>query len=331
VIIKQFRKYLTEQLNNYRWFYLKPLTFKNKNFSNYILYLAHLLYTFINLFIDGLFLLFIYFYNKISALFNKSNSNYKIKKIKKSCFIIGNGPSLKDIDIKKINEKYDTFVCNYFYVYNKKKIIPTFYTLTDGAYFSTNDDYRFKRKHGKDKVKIILQNIFDENSELTTFLIPSVFKDQFNKTNIKFTNKVIFFKESNYPIEEYLPADINFNRAIPPSYNVLISNLCIAISLGYKNIYLLGADQDHNINESYAYKFSSFKKKLKKYIEKKNKHKYQLNHSNTNTLGFWSTYRSFKAFNNINKYAKKNKINIYNCSTRGILDVFKHKNFYKIF
>lgn len=327
MIIKNIRKYLTEQLNNYRWFYLKPLTFKNKNISNLFLYLVHVFYIFTNLFIDGFYILLIYFYNTIIKLFLASNFDYKIKKIKKSCFIIGNGPSLRDVDLKKIKEKYDTFVCNYFYVYNKKKITPTFYTLTDGAYFDLNNDYRFRNKHGKDKTKIILQNIFNENSELTTFLIPLIFKDQFNKLNINLKSTVIFFKESIYPIEEYLPGVINFHEGIPPSYNVFISNLCIAISLGYKNIYLLGADQDHNINESYSYTYSSFSKKLKKYIQKNIKSKYQLNHSSSNTLAFWSTYRSFKAFNNINKYAKKNKINIYNCSTRGILDVFKYKNF----
>ena len=40
-------------------------------------------------------------------------------------------------------------------------------------------------------------------------------------------------------------------------------------------------------------------------------------------------YRAFKAFENILIYAKKNNIEIFNCSTRGILDIFKHKKFEK--
>lgn len=46
-----------------------------------------------------------------------------------TCIVIGNGPSLNDIDLKRLSEKYPTFGSNRIYLF---PFVPTYYAICDG-------------------------------------------------------------------------------------------------------------------------------------------------------------------------------------------------------
>lgn len=323
-----------DYLNKIRWFSLSPATFRtdrNKiSIFNNLFFLINLMKIILVTFIEFIHSLLIKFYYLFLRRFEVDNVN--IKKNYNKCFIVANGQSLKDLDLKKIKNA-DIFVCNYFcFSQASKKVIPSFYTLTDGSFFNWQESYNLKSKTKKSAIKknrYILSQILKQTSKKTKFLIPSGFKKGLQTLDVIPNKRVNYFNELPYPIEEFLPNKLDINYGIPFGFNVFISNLCLAMALKYKKIYLVGADQDHYLTEKYSFNQNLKNFQLKRYWIKHKIDKYQLINSNKNILGFWSMYRSFKAFENILIYAKKNNIEIANCSTRGILDIFKYKKFEK--
>lgn len=326
-------KNLRYLLNNLRWFAIPITSFRRDkhsilNIFNNIFFLINIVKLLIISLIEFIHFFLIKFYyfflRKIEV------SSLSIRRNHKRCFIIGNGPSLNDLNLKKIKNA-DIFVCNYFcFSKASKQIEPTYYTLTDGAFFDPSESYNHESKNIKQiikKNKFILSKILKNNSKKTKFLIPIRFKKNLKSLNVIPHSRINYFNELPYPIEEVLPAEIDNKFGVPFSLNVLISNLNLAISLRYKEIYLIGADQDHYLSEKYTFNLRSRKFPLQKYFVKHKKNKFQLIDANKNILGFWSMYRTFKAFQNISIYAKKKNITIINCSTRGILDTFEYKKF----
>ena len=304
-------KNLRYLLNNFRWFTISISSFRrdinnNLNIFNNIFFLINLIKLLIVALIEFIHLLLIKFYyfflRKIEV------PNLYIKRNHERCFVIGNGPSLNDLKLKKIKNA-DIFVCNYFcFSKASNQIEPTYYTLTDGAFFDPRESYNHRSKSIKQiikKNKFILSKILKNNSKKTKFLIPIRFKKKLKSLNVIPDSRINYFNELPYPIEEVLPVKIDNKIGVPYSLNVLISNLSLAISLRYKEIYLVGADQDHYLSEKYTYNFKSKKFALKKYIIENKKKNFQLISANKNILGFWSMYRTFKAFENISIYAKK--------------------------
>lgn len=64
----------------------------------------------------------------------KKNADLSMKKASDTCYIIGNGPSLKSIDLTKLHG--DTMVTNFFYKFDHgTNFQPSFYFLIDEQFY----------------------------------------------------------------------------------------------------------------------------------------------------------------------------------------------------
>jgi hypothetical protein len=189
---------------------------------------------------DLLFRLNIFIINIVAKLisFSRLFSYLKIKKILKknellksartsdTCYILGLGPSLEQVDLSKING--DTIAVNRFHLFSRAdSIIPTFVCMVDRDFFV-----------GEAK-----QSFIDSMAKFpsSNYLL--------NGKYFKEIEKVVSNKDNKYYACMWNGAlsnktKVDFTRLLPSFGNVLIVSIAFAIFLGYTNIIILGADYD---------------------------------------------------------------------------------------
>lgn len=151
----------------------------------------------------------------------KRNAELKDKYKGETCYILGNGPSIKNLDMTLLQGKY-TFAVNGFYespFYEELK--PEFYCVYDKFEFANRTE--------------ALQKMVDENDRGMTFL--------FNRRAI---GKIQNDKKCYYVYSTILPTTQNNSYDLTKNANTFINVLgfCVmcAIFMGFKRIVLLGND-----------------------------------------------------------------------------------------
>ncbi len=151
----------------------------------------------------------------------KRNAVLKDKYKGETCYILGNGPSIKNLDVTLLKGKH-TFAVNGFYespLYDKLE--PQFYCVYDKFEFANRTE--------------VLQKMVDENNRSMTFL--------FNRRAI---GKIKNDKNCYYVYSTILPTTHNNSYDLTKNANTFINVLgfCVmcAIFMGFKRIVLLGND-----------------------------------------------------------------------------------------
>jgi hypothetical protein len=250
----------------------------------------------------------------------------------KSCIILGNGPSLTRSIEKHSFEQQDilcvnNFVSSHFYT----EIKPRFYIL--GA------PILFFEEGNMSPFYIQLRNtIFNGLSEKTTWrvelMVPKMARKSAYFTSFLVKNPLITPLYYNTTPVEGL-SGINhflFSRGLgmPRPHNVLVPAIMNCIHLGYKEIYLFGADHswlgeievnDKNealVNQKHFYDENESKpEKMQDFISRPRRlheiiHKF---------------YLSFKGYWEIKFYAEKRGVSIVNCSETSMIDAFERGTF----
>jgi hypothetical protein len=228
------------------------------------------------------------------ALLKQFNGIHKNKR----CFIVATGPSLRIEDLEKIKDEI-TFSMNSIYLsYSKTKWRPTYYGIQDPLVYEKiqhkiiNDDFQ---------AAFIGSNVakaFNLKPHKNRFIFP------LDLLNHQMPNSTFNSKFSD-----------NIYERIYSGYNIAYTMLQIAVYMGIKEIYLLGADCDYQQPKKY---FEEDKNRGKeKYFTKK--------FLATNTEKFIAAYQVAKI------YAEKNNIKIYNATRGGKLEVFERVDFDSLF
>lgn len=191
-------------------------------------YKSMIYYLTIYKFIDCLFAIFNFFSDllfffkfKIKKVLKK---NRELKNCKKgeSCFILGNGPSLKNVDLQQLKNK-DTFTCNMFYKdKNLNGFFSTYYAALDpNMYLDDNLQY--------------IKEISDHYPSMKFFL-----KLKAEKLKNWDDSRVYYVYTKKF--QEHDRIDCNLTGNLTAASDIVTHCIQIAIYMGYKNIYLLGAD-----------------------------------------------------------------------------------------
>lgn len=205
------------------------------------------------------------------------------------CFILGTGPSLKEVDHKLLANEI-IFGVNYLY---RGKIIdylkPQYYCLYDENFYYKNID---DTKELVDKLPG------------TTFFVRTNAIGAFTKNNIG-SNNIYYQSCKVFQFSDYISVDMTRNMTAP--FNVVPGCIQTAIYMGFKEIYLLGCD------------FNSFAStKLEHFYSQDNKPPRETK------LGFELKEYAQVAFHHyaLNMYAGKNNISIINITPNSLLDAY---------
>ncbi|HEX8023210.1 6-hydroxymethylpterin diphosphokinase MptE-like protein [Mucilaginibacter sp.] len=159
---------------------------------------------------------------KNEKLFSSLKDKYKGER----CFIIGNGPSLNNIDLTKLKDEY-TFGVNAIYLnYEKMNFHPTFYVLEDYAVAEDRADEINNYNEAEYKFIGYFLNyvIKDTPKRITTNVYISAYEELFTPT----------FSE-------------NCLEGIGVGGTVSFQCMQLAFYLGFSKVYLVGFDHNYAI------------------------------------------------------------------------------------
>jgi hypothetical protein len=230
----------------------------------------------------------------------------------KRCFILGSGHSIKVLDLTKLRNEI-VITQNHFHSHEQIDIINPMYHVVVQKYQSTEYDHDW----------ITWLKSMDEKLPKSTIMF-------FGKNTKYLVDELSLFKDRVYYIKTgYSPAILNkayidLSKTIMSVLTVLTECLCMAIYMGFKEIYLLGFDLDQicRQNDRAELRFYGLSPITSNKAED-NEEDYQLS-SGLAWLYFWMIWRQC---NLLKCESEKRNIKIINATKGGLLNVFERKNF----
>lgn len=268
------------------------------------------------------------FFSLIKVLLqSKFRIDFPIAKAEK-CIILGNGPSLKQSLQSQITffETYPLVCVNSFALTEEFITLkPAYYVMHDPGLWLSNSQLSqdiFNAISNKTSWDLIL---FAPRSARKSHFLTSL-KEANNKVKITFYNYTIFKGFSGLAFSLF-----KRNLSMPQSQNVLVASVFLCLNLGFKEIFILGADhtwhQDIIVdkNNVLCIKHMHFYNKetvdIKPFYKGLHlKETFKMHEIYT----AWS--KVFLGYTVLRKYADYLKSNIYNASEVSFIDAFERKN-----
>lgn len=263
---------------------------------------------------------FLTLHNKNVNSIIKNNVKFKNIYEGKRCFIIGNGPSVKNINFNDLSSEY-TFTVNQFTRFkNFENIKPNFHVFSDERIFCLDENNECDKEALEYLKKL---DSCDSNPIIFSKLNSKKYIDNSNylkKLNVNYYFDGLIFHEG-YEL------DFDISKQIPWFPTCIDYCIFIAMYMGFKEIYLLGCECTgflkvatiDNINNdqtfSYGYDISKNEgERIKKQL---------IMYGLGDELEVWS--KILKYYDYINELAVKNNVKIVNCTDGGILVTFERK------
>ena len=233
--------------------------------------------------------------------------------------ILGNGPSLRtnlnnDLDLLR---SADTLAVNFAANTPEfSEIQPTYYLLADPHFFD---------KAGEDpNVGRLIENLNSITFPMTLFVPAGA-----RKADSYFHNHNLTVKHFSFTAVEgytwFENAMMNSHRGMPRPRNVLIPSIMVGIWLGYKEIYLLGADHSwlktlsvNDRNEVVSIKPHFYKEDSR---EQQRVNEVYVNRQLHEVLE--SMMIAFKSYHRIREYADRCGTQIFNSTPGSMIDAFE--------
>ena len=246
------------------------------------------------------------------------------------CVILGNGPSLKESLQSKKNYEFiiskPKFCVNSFPISNEFfKLKPEFLVFMDPFYWAKNlsEPYKseiIKIKENIKKADWDITIIMPKYAEKWNFFIDISSKKilvKYINTNTSnesdFNKKVILFKT---------------NQAMPQVQNVLIACLYVGINIGFKNLYIFGAD--HSWHENLMIDENNILNIKDLHFYDNTDIKYNKAYSEAdlskifNMCSFFEALsKKFYGYMELEKYSKLLGSKIFNASAKSYIDAFE--------
>ncbi len=234
-----------------------------------------------------------------------------------TCYILGNGPSLNNIDLEFLKDECVFSVNQAFRNVNIKSINPKYHFWAD--------PYFFKLDQTKKEDQEVLE-IMKDNQNLISFY-PIIAKDFLEKNSIIKNKNNLFFFDPQLCLYNNYNKKIDFTRPIPVFHTVVQYAICMAIYMGFKDIYILGCEStsimtviksklDKELDSDYSYNVTeNERKRIKLKAE-----------STGIEADLYSAYNLFKGYRILNEYCKKEQVNLIDLSTNGLIDSIKKES-----
>lgn len=256
----------------------------------------------------------------------KENQELKDMYTGQRCFIIGNGPSVKEMNLSALeNEK--VFSVNQFCKTNiYKEIKPSFHLWSDERFFNIDSDDIGDLEILNDMKRARLSS--DEPIVFYKTTAESMIRKYgLDKClNIKYYADRITF-DQNYR------KDIDLAKYIPWFPTVVQYAIVIAIYMGFTDIYLLGCECTGILN--------FIKEKDKKNTQGEYAYSYVLNEAErknfstslkgrTSAQEFMGHYKVLNYYESLEKYCRLHHVNLVNCTPGGLLDSLPREDFDRV-
>lgn len=226
-------------------------------------------------------------------------------------FIIGNGPSIKNIDLTKIKNAKKMVVSNFYLHENYNMIKPDYYCYPRFIYNNDLNDHFWNQYLCKVGEESGYPQFFFDISEKRIIDTCSGFRDK--KVNYMYLDQ---FKTECYD-------EIDITQRIMEGRSVSVDCLQLAIYMGFKKIYLLGIEHTNILNRNYEYFFDKKKDPFYNCHPGVEQGK-DVRDFNVILSGTYKLWEQYKALADI---AKNNNVCIYNAVHESLLDIFERVDY----
>ena len=245
----------------------------------------------------------------------ESNIRFKNKHRGERLFLLGNAPSIKEMDLKPLKNEHTMVVSNFYFHPDYDYINPEYYCFPQ---------FTYTQLITKDKLTNWINEVFKNTNNPQFFFNIS---DILTINNcIGVNDKKIQYVDMDTRIKSEYFEDIDLTKKIMGVRSVPIMCIQIAIYMGFSEIYLLGIGHNNIIDKKYEYFFDSNKKVLNN-LEDGLKNDIDTRPFKTvlpAACCLWDQYKCLKAI------AEKNNIKIYNADKTSLLDVFERVTYKSI-
>lgn len=244
----------------------------------------------------------------------KTEDSHVLKGLKdihqgKRCFIIGNGPSLKPSDLDRISGEFSFAANRIYHIYEQTQWRPTYYVSID----MESLPFEFENiKNGGDYIKFLNYDCVGyarKASDKIIYIMP------YGRYNLNVYDKVA----------DSLSEDIS--NHVTKVHTVTVTSIEIAIYMGFKEIYLLGVDNNYANKVSHDGKVYRDSTIVASYFD-------GMKDSNGNP-GDGNSIQNVEAMENSYLLAKdmaeKHGVKIYNATRGGKLEIFERISFDNLF
>lgn len=219
----------------------------------------------------------------------KKNRELGKKRSGDRCYILGLGPSLRDVDLHKLEG--DIFATNGYVLCDEKdRVRPDFYCLVDGAFYE-----------GGNGILKAARAAYPD----ATFLLNGKFRNAVEKSADAPINKYFFYMWAG-PFSAR--RELDCSKLTPLAGNVVCFAIMAALYMGYREIVLLGCD------------FNSF-------ARRKSEHCYiESDDSRRIGMDYELFCYSFVARTHIElaKYAQNHGVKIVNATAGSLIDAYEY-------
>jgi hypothetical protein len=244
-----------------------------------------------------------------------------------NCIVLGNGPSLKNTftDYEEILKKTPLVCVNNFATSPEfKKFKPCYYVILDPGFFINKQ---------RPDIVATFNELKNNTNWAVDLFVPWLYRRDPDVKYFLQANSFVKISFYNYTIAkgfDFLTFKLfEKNLAMPQFYNVLGASLFLAVNMGYKKIWLTGANhnwfEDIQVNENNALirkDFHFYDKGDQPYILILDPVSGEIQ-----KIGnfFQALHRIFDSYYLLNKYAISRNCKIYNSSEPSYVDAFDRK------
>lgn len=253
--------------------------------------------------------------------------NKELKNIHKGerCFVLGNGPSLKQHDLSKLTNEYVFTVNNMIKTDAFKLLKPNFHLFFDPAFF----DFFFSPSPENNRAIEDIKQKLVANPDMTFFSSYRL-RSKFSKVFSDFNSHYAF---NNKTYTAQLKKASAMHRNTPAFQNVILYAINIAVYMGFEKIYILGVDMtgfldayEHDVTESKAGHFyETTKEDFQKLVQ------FKMDNNLDNEFYLKAFGKTFEHFKLMERNASSKKARLFNASEHGALDVIERVNYQKLF
>lgn len=247
--------------------------------------------------------------------------NLELKDLYKgeTCFILGNGPSLKQENRLKELENYKVFTVNQFFRSELFEVVkPNYHIIIDPLFFKLNPNVA-SEKDTLFRIKEIAKR------KDVTMILSLDFLDYICKY-IGNKNKH-FYVKSRYKLTDGYNNYIDMCSFLPTAYNVVQIAIYCAMFMGFSKIVLLGCDMtgimDNYVRYSKKGKVEKFTH-VYEYTREEKMRMEDVHRKHSNEFMLYGFYNMFRDFRMIDMYCKANDIHLLNATNETALDMIKH-------
>ncbi len=248
----------------------------------------------------------------------KRNADLAQTKKGKTCFVIGNGPSVKDQDLTRLANQ-ETFTMNGFWRHPQYQIIkPKYYIATDAPHILEPSRPRFLLEDDMPASDPIISSVPE------TKLIFSAIAKKSIENNGLFKQNTKYYVLQQGLMDESLHFNLDPTKPMPYPKSSHLFAMMLALYMGFEKIYLLGCEHDF-LNQPMSTTHVTLKHFYKEPSGNLADHYKSATYeaSVASCLRLFRNYRFFKE-----KISKSHpRVRIYNATPNSFLDVFPMVDF----